>query len=149
MTAQHPRRGHETPHLSNSQYRQGAAPTEPAGGSACRPVAVTAAGVGTMTAVYVAMAATSWAVPTLFQSANGTNGVAGDDILTGVLVMGGGSWRALSSPVYWIEMHETFFGKDSATAKGAANDAIFTWLHQDVGLVLVPRTRCRLSLIHI
>jgi hypothetical protein len=53
-------------------------------------MAMVAVGVVTMTAAYVAMAATSWAVPTLFQSANGTNGVAGDDILTGVLVMGGG-----------------------------------------------------------
>ena len=53
-------------------------------------MALTAVGIVAMTAVYVAMAATSWVVPTLFQSANGTNGVAGDDILTGVLVMGGG-----------------------------------------------------------
>jgi len=134
-------------------------------------MALIAVGVVAMTVVYVAMAATSWAVPTLFQSANGTNGVAGDDILTGVLVMGGGllalwpiAWHAAAAaharlgwlfPVaaawawtgvvlgvviagFWIEMHETFFGAGSASAKGAANDAIFTWLHQDVGLFLMP-----------
>ena len=134
-------------------------------------MALTAVGVVTMTAVYVAMAATSWTVPTLFQSANGTNGVAGDDVLTGVMVMGGGLlalWpvvaRATTSararfgglfPVaaawawtgtvlgvviagFYIELHETFFGAGSTSAKGAANDAVFTWLHQDVGLFLLP-----------
>ena len=134
-------------------------------------MALTAVGIVAMTAVYVAMAATSWVVPTLFQSANGTNGVAGDDILTGVLVMGGGllalwpvvvraatsaharfgrlfplaaawAWTGILIGVvvagYWIEMHETFFGAGSASAKGAANDAVFTWLHQDVGLFLLP-----------
>lgn len=134
-------------------------------------MALTAVGIVAMTAVYVAMAATSWVVPTLFQSANGTNGVAGDDVLTGVLVMGGGLlalWpvaaRAATSaharagrifPIaavwawtgtvlgvviagFYIELHETFFGAGSATAKGAANDAVFTWLHQDVGLFLLP-----------
>jgi hypothetical protein len=134
-------------------------------------MAVIAVGVVTMTAVYVAMAATSWTVPTMFQSADGTNGVAGDDVLTGLLVMGGGLlalWplvaRAVRStrarfgrllPVaaawawtgtvvgvviagFYIELHETFFGAGSARAKGAANDAIFTWLHQDVGLFLLP-----------
>jgi hypothetical protein len=134
-------------------------------------MALVAAGVVTMTAAYVAMAATSWSVPTLFQSANGTNGVAGDDILTGVLVMGGGllavwpiatrtaalarartgwlfpfaaawAWTGVVLGVviagFWIELHETFFGAGEAGAKGAANDAIFTWLHQDVGLFLLP-----------
>jgi hypothetical protein len=134
-------------------------------------MALVAAGVVTMTAVYVAMAATSWSVPTLFQSANGTNGVAGDDVVTGVLVMGGGllalwpivghalasaharlgwlfplaaawAWTGVVLGVviagFWIELHETFFGAGSASAKGAANDAIFTWLHQDVGLFLLP-----------
>ncbi len=134
-------------------------------------MALVAVGVVTMTTVYVAMAATSWSVPTVFQSANGTNGVAGDDILTGVLVMGGGllamwpiagraaaaaharlgwlfpfaaawAWTGVVLGVviagFWIELHETFFGAGSASAKGAANDAVFTWLHQDVGLFLLP-----------
>jgi hypothetical protein len=134
-------------------------------------MALVATGVVTMTAGYVAMAATSWSVPTLFQSADGTNGVAGDDILTGVLVMGGGllalwpivaralapaharlgwlfpfaaawAWTGVVLGVviagFWIELHETFFGAGSASARGAANDAIFTWLHQDVGLFLLP-----------
>jgi len=134
-------------------------------------MALTAVGVVTMTAVYVAMAATSWVVPTLFQSANGSNGVAGDDVVTGVLAMGGGllalwpivvraatsaharfgrlfplatawAWTGVVLGVviagFWIELHETFFGAGSASAKGAANDAVFTWLHQDVGLFVLP-----------
>ena len=134
-------------------------------------MALVAVGIVGMTAVYVAMAASSWAAPTFFQSANGTNGVASDDLVTGVLVMGGGLlalWpvivRGLSrvrlwfgSPLpiavawawtgtvvgvviagFWIELHETFYGAGSAKAAGAANDAVFTWLHQDVGLFLLP-----------
>jgi hypothetical protein len=133
-------------------------------------MALVALGIVAMTAAYVAMAATSWAVPTYFQSAHGTNGVAGDDILTGVLVMGGGLlaiWpvvpramagaRSWASPLpvaaawawtgtvlgvmiagFWIELHETFFGAGDAKAAGAANDGVFTWLHQDVGLFLLP-----------
>lgn len=134
-------------------------------------MALVGLGIIAMTAVYVAMAASSWVVPNYFQSANGTDGVAGDDLLTGVLVMGGGllalwpvaarglKWvrGRLGSPLpivaawawvgtvlgvvlagYWIELNETFFGAGSAKAAGAANDAVFTWLHQDVGLFLLP-----------
>ncbi len=134
-------------------------------------MALVAAGIVTMTGVYVAMALSSWAVPTYFQSADGTNGVAGDDLLTGVLVMGGGllalwpvaarglkqvrGWLGSPLPVaaawawtgtvlgvvlagYWIELNETFFGAGDAKAAGAAGDAVFTWLHQDVGLFLLP-----------
>jgi len=36
-----------------------------------------------------------------------------------------------------IELHETYFGAGSA-ASGAAKDAVFTWLHQDIGLLLLP-----------
>lgn len=134
-------------------------------------MALVAFGIVAMTGVYVAMAVSSWVVPTYFQSADGTDGVAGDDLLTGVLVMGGGLlalWPVaahglkrvrgwLGSPLpaaaawawtgtvlgvvlagYWIELNETFFGAGSAKAAGAANDAVFTWLHQDVGLFLLP-----------
>jgi hypothetical protein len=128
-------------------------------------------GIIAMTAAYVAMAFTNWVIPTYFQSANGTNGVAGDDLLTGIFVMGGGvlavwpvvvsgisrarSWAAALMPItaawawtgavigvmvagYWIEMNETFFGAGGQKAAGAAGDGIFTWLHQDVALFLMP-----------
>jgi hypothetical protein len=127
-------------------------------------------GVVAMTAAYVVMAFTSWGPPTLFQSTGGTNGIAGDDILTGLTVMLGGlvalamtaygrrhdmtSWLRmplhLASVTAWIasfatvvvagyaiEMNETYFGA-GGPAKGAAKDAVFTWLHQDVGLFLMP-----------
>lgn len=127
-------------------------------------------GVVAMTIAYLAMAFSSWAPPTLFQSAGGTNGVAGDDILTGLTVMLGGmvalmmtaygrrhdmtswlhlplhlasvtAWLASFATVvvagYAIELNETYFGAGSP-AKGAAKDAVFTWLHQDVGLFLLP-----------
>ena len=119
--------------------------------------------VGT-TVMYLAMGFTTWGPPTLFQSAGGTNGIAGDDIVTGMTVMLGGvvtlvalaagrgllrplrvaaatAWVASFATVvvggYAIEMHETFFGAGHA-APGAANDAVFTWLHQDVGFFLLP-----------
>jgi len=37
-----------------------------------------------------------------------------------------------------IELDETYFGAGDPNATGAAKDAIFTWLHQDVGLLLLP-----------
>jgi hypothetical protein len=39
---------------------------------------------------------------------------------------------------YAIEMNEVFFGAGDPKAAGAANDAVFTWLHQDIGLFLLP-----------
>jgi len=128
------------------------------------------AGVIAMTVAYLAMAFSSWAPPTLFQSAGGSNGIAGDDILTGLTVMLGGlvalvmtaygrrhdmtswlrmplhlasatAWAASFATVvvagYAIEMNETYFGA-GGSAKGAVKDAVFTWLHQDVGLFLLP-----------
>lgn len=127
-------------------------------------------GAAAMTVMYVAMAFTTWAPPTLFQSADGTNGIAGDDILTGVFVMLGGlialaavvagsgrareiahrpvrvatlwSWVLLVATVvvagYAIEMNEAYFGAGDPSAAGATKDAVFTWLHQDLGLFLMP-----------
>ena len=130
-----------------------------------------AIGAVLMTVMYVVMAFTSWGPPTLFQSADGTNGIAGDDIVTGVFVMLGGlialagvvggslraravaegaslrlatlwSWVLLFATVviagYSIELDETYFGAGDPKAAGAANDAVFTWLHQDLGLFLMP-----------
>ena len=127
-------------------------------------------GVIAMTVMYVVMAFTSWGPPTLFTSAGGTNGIAGDDIVTVVFVMLGGlitlgavvlddprvrgmaggplrlatlwSWVLLFATVviagYSIELDEVYFGAGDPKAAGAANDAVFTWLHQDLGLFLMP-----------
>ncbi len=129
-----------------------------------------AGGTIVMTLMYVAMAFTSWGPPTLFTSAGGTNGIAGDDIVTGLLVMGGGvvalaavaggsalvqdvagrpvrlatlwTWLLLFATVviagYSIELNEVYFGAGDPKAAGAANDAVYTWLHQDLGLFLMP-----------
>jgi hypothetical protein len=131
------------------------------------------AGVFGMTGVYVVAGINNWSPPTWFVSGSGgANGIASDDIITGILVMGGGVVVALSLllghfgvkgsviavPVrlaalwswllsfatvvvagYAIEMNETYFGgPGNAKASGAAKDAVFTWLHQDIGLFLLP-----------
>lgn len=129
-------------------------------------LAVVAFGVVVMTAMYLFMGFTTFSPPTLFQSADGTNGIAGDDILTGVFIMGAGlvslgaliaGRRILHSPIrlaaawawllsfatvviagYAIEMNETYFGAGDPKASGAEKDAVFTWLHQDIGLFLLP-----------
>ena len=121
-------------------------------------------GIVGMTAMYVVMALANWSPPTMFES--GPNGIASDDIVTGILVMGGGvlvllafllggtlihrptrlaaawSWVLSFATVvvagYAIEMNTGFFGAGDPSAAGAANDAIFTWLHQDIGLFLLP-----------
>jgi hypothetical protein len=88
-----------------------------------------------------------------------------DDVFSGVLVMGGGVILAAAflkslvrSPVrlaaawawvlsfttvavagYYIEVNTAnLFGAGDPKAASAANDAIFTWMHQDVGLFLLP-----------
>lgn len=142
-----------------------------------RSRAVTLAALGLMSfglvlipVVYMTMAFSTWAPPTLFQSAGGLSGIPADDLLTGLTVMLGGlvalvmtaygrrrdmaSWLSLplhlAAVIAWagsfitvavvgyaIEMNEKYFGA-GGPAKGAANDAVFTWLHQDVGLFLLP-----------
>lgn len=121
-------------------------------------------GVVVMSLIYGAGVVSTWAPPTLFE--NGPNGIPGDDIVTGVLVMGGGVvtllalanlrtvfQRPVSLAAVWawilsfatvavagfsIELNSTFFGAGDPQAAGAAHDAIFTWFHQDVGLFLLP-----------
>jgi hypothetical protein len=124
-------------------------------------------GVVIMTAMYVWSALANWSPPPMFVSGpDGVNGIASDDIVTGVLVMGGGvlvllafliggtlihrptrlaaawSWVLSFATVvvagYAIEMNTQFFGAGDQSAAGAANDAVFTWLHQDIGLFLLP-----------
>ncbi len=126
-------------------------------------VAMIGIGAALMTVLYVAMAFSQFSVPTLFEGPNG--GIAGDDIVTGILVMGGGvvlgaaflgklareatprmaalwAWVISFATVvvagYTIELNTNYFGAGDPKAAGAAKDAIFTWMHQDVGLFLLP-----------
>jgi hypothetical protein len=121
-------------------------------------------GVIVMSFIYAAGVVSQWAPPTLF--VNGPSGIPGDDVITGVLVMGGGvvtllaladlrtvvrrpvtlaaiwafvlSFATVAVAGYSIEMNSGFFGAGDPQAAGAAHDAIFTWFHQDVGLFLLP-----------
>jgi hypothetical protein len=128
-------------------------------------------GVVAMSYVYVRAGFSTWTPPTWFTSHGGTDGIASDDVITGVLVMGGGllalgsfalvaagklgsvrrlpvraaalwSWTLSFATVaiagYSIELDETYFGAGDPHTKGAAKDAVFTWLHQDLGLFLLP-----------
>jgi hypothetical protein len=124
-------------------------------------------GVVATTVQYVLMGFTTWAPPTLFVSGpGGANGIAGDDVVTGLFVMGGGlivtaglvlgrtvSGRPIRMAALWawilsfatvvvagfaIEMNEAYFGAGDPSAAGAAKDAVFTWFHQDIGLFLLP-----------
>ncbi len=127
-------------------------------------VGMIAIGIVLMTLIYGAAGVSTWGPPTLF--VNGPNGIPGDDIVTGVLVMGGGvimllalvnlrtilqrpvtlaavwawilSFATVAVAGYSIEMNTGFFGAGDPAAAGAAHDAIFTWFHQDVGLFLMP-----------
>jgi hypothetical protein len=126
-------------------------------------------GIVVMTGMYLYAGFSTWAPPPWFVS--GANGVASDDVITGILVMGGGvviaisllvgrfgtSENVLRRPVglaaiwswilsfatvviagYAIEMNTAYFGAGDPKAAGAHNDAIFTWMHQDMGLFLLP-----------
>jgi hypothetical protein len=135
-------------------------------------LAAVAGGTVAMTGVYVAAGFTNWAPPAWFVSGNGgANGIASDDVVTGVFVMGGGllvllafalvaagklpslrhrparvaalwTWGLSFATVvvagYAIELDTTHFGAGDPKAPGAASDAVYTWLHQDLGLFLLP-----------
>ncbi len=123
----------------------------------------TTAGIVATTLVYLVAGFSIAQPPTLF--AHGVNGLAGDDLVTGVGVMLGGlvtlvglalervpgralAWYgvALTSMIfitvvvtgYYIEFHETLYGAGSAHAPAALNDAVFTWWHQDFAFFLLP-----------
>lgn len=124
-------------------------------------VAMIGVGLVAVSAIYVAGAVSQYAPPNFFN-----DNIPADDLVSGVLVMGGGIVALLSTarlrtifhrPVtlatvwayvlsvatvaaagYSVEMNEGFFGAGDQAARGAAGDAIFTWFHQDVGLFLLP-----------
>jgi hypothetical protein len=123
------------------------------------------AGTVLMGAFYVVTGISSWAPPAaLAQVGSGPNVIPLDDLLTGIGVMGGGllvalglAGRMLHKPErlaaawsyvlavatvavagYTIELHSSYFGAGDPKAAGAAADGIFTWLHQDLGLFLLP-----------
>ena len=134
-------------------------------------LASVAGGTVAMSGIYVAAGFTTWAPPPWLTSHHGVNGIASDDVVTGIFVMGGGllvlvayalvgagklaslrrrpvrlaalwSWMLSFATVvvagYAIELDTTHFGAGDPKAAGAANDAVFTWIHQDVGLFLFP-----------
>jgi hypothetical protein len=130
-------------------------------------IGLVAFGVVAMTVQYVLMGFTTWGPPTLFASGpDGANGIAGDDVVTGLFVMGGGvivaaglvlgrtvSGRPIRIAALWawilsfatvvvagfaIEVNEAYFGAGDPSAAGAAKDAVYTWFHQDIGLFLLP-----------
>jgi hypothetical protein len=124
-----------------------------------------ASGTVLMALFYIATGITTWAPPSsLAQLGQGPNVIPADDLITGIFVMGGGVIAAaaflpalIKAPVrfaaawtyvlatatvavagYTIELNTTHFGAGDQSAPGAAADGIFTWLHQDIGLFLLP-----------
>jgi hypothetical protein len=118
-------------------------------------VGLVAVGTVGMTLMYVAGGFSSWAPPIWFQSGPDlANGIASDDIFTGVPVMGDGlvvasalllgSTHLMRQPLrlaaltawvlsfalvvvagYAIELNTVYFGAGDPTAAGAASDAAF------------------------
>lgn len=134
-------------------------------------LAAVAGGTVAMSGIYVAAGFTTWAPPPWLTSHHGVNGIASDDVVTGIFVMGGGllvlsayalvgagklaslrgrpvrlaalwSWALSFATVvvagYAIELDTSHFGAGDPKAAGAANDAVYTWIHQDIGLFLFP-----------
>jgi hypothetical protein len=123
-------------------------------------------GTAAMTAIYLLMGFVSWQPPYLFSSSpSGPDGIPAHDAVTGVLIVGGGvvAWgglglgRLIRGPIRWaaawswvasfalvvlvgyyIQLHEGFFGAGNLSARGAEQDALFTWLHQGFGFFLLP-----------
>lgn len=128
-----------------------------------------------MTIIYVVAAFTPAQPPTLFAfGPHGVNGLAGDDLVTGLGVMVGSTialialglapledstvrWAAavfsalilltVVGAGYYIEMNEATFGA-GATAPGSASDAIFTFWHQDFAFFTVPTVMIILLVVH-
>jgi hypothetical protein len=126
-------------------------------------VGMIAVGVVAVSAIYIAGVVSQYAPPNL---GSDPNVIPGDDLVSGVLVMGGGivallavanlrtifalptklaavwAWilsvATVAAAGYSIELNTTHFGAGDPNAAGASGDAIFTWFHQDVGLFLLP-----------
>ncbi len=126
-------------------------------------VGMIAVGVVAVSAIYIAGVVSQYAPPNL---GTDPNLIPGDDLVSGILVMGGGAvallavanlrtifsrpttlaavWAWILSVAtvavagYSIELNTTHFGAGDPNAAGASSDAIFTWFHQDVGLFLLP-----------
>ncbi len=128
-------------------------------------LALVLVGIAATTGIYVAMGIAGWQPPLVLQSGDGSNGILADQLVLGMTVMLGGGLsiialaagrgvrRSLRIAAAWswtlsfatvvlagfaIELNETYFGAGAPWAAGAANDAVFTWVHQDVGLFLLP-----------
>lgn len=126
-------------------------------------------GIVAMTIIYVAGGFTTLQPPTLFTfGPGGVNGIAGDDLVTGIFVMLGGlitlsallfqhaqdgSRRLLHWAQIWaysvtivtvvvagyaIELNEQYFGAGNPKAPGAQADSIFTFWHQDFAFFMIP-----------
>lgn len=126
-------------------------------------------GIVAMTVIYVVAGFTTAQPPTLFAfGPHGIDGIAGDDLVTGVFVMLGGllalsallfqharagssrllhwaqAWAYLMTIVtvvvagYAIELNEQYFGAGNPQAPGAQADAIFTFWHQDFAFFMIP-----------
>ena len=126
-------------------------------------------GIVAMTIIYVVGGFTTLQPPTLFTFGPGAvNGIAGDDLVTGVFVMLGGlitlsallfqhaqegSRRLLHWAQIWaysvtivtvvvagyaIELNEQYFGAGNPKAPGAQADRIFTFWHQDFAFFMIP-----------
>lgn len=126
-------------------------------------VGMIGAGVAVVSVIYISGTVTQWAPPNF---GSDPNLIPGDDIVSGIFVMGGGivallavaklrtifqfptrlaavwAWVLSVATVavagYSIELNTTHFGAGDPSAAGAAGDAMFTWFHQDVGLFLLP-----------
>ena len=130
-------------------------------------MAMIAVGVVGTTALYLLGGFSTIAVPGfLTDGFTFTNGsIPPDDLFAGIMMMGGGvvvmaaflkslvhspvrlaaawawvlSFATVAVAGYAIEVNTAnYFGGGDPKAAGAAGDAIFTWMHQDVGLFLLP-----------
>jgi hypothetical protein len=128
-------------------------------------MAMVASGTILMALFYITTGITTWAPPAAIATiGQDPNLIPLDDVITGLLVMGGGVVAAaaflpalIKAPVrfaaawtyvlatatvavagYTIELNTSHFGAGDQSAAGAASDAVFTWLHQDIGLFLLP-----------
>jgi hypothetical protein len=128
-------------------------------------MAMVASGTILMAIFYITTGITTWAPPAAIATiGQDPNLIPLDDVITGLLVMGGGVVAAaaflpalIKTPVrfaaawtyvlatatvavagYTIELNTSHFGAGDQSAAGAASDAVFTWLHQDIGLFLLP-----------